>query len=1015
MVIPGIDVPPPDFRLAHLSDAEFEALVGSLPSTDVSRPWLEFALVHPSYLRSLGRQLRRRDPAAILLQALEQAGEAALNLSLVAMAVLDLDLATPAEANVVVQLARQSDPARLIAERYALATHAAYGREAEVQLSDRHAKTRWLKSIGSAFLGACSLHRFQNAHQLVTEVVDQSELTPRAIDSHKTVLQELASKRGLPHPIYSLIEASGPDHDRFFRVAVSVGRLRAEGKGTSKKLAEEAAAREILVRRMPGAANPAGVRARPERPGSSFHFGRLPAKERRSLEELAMGLAMPRSASSLARAFIHSSYAFENALRPEESNAALALLGSAVLNVWGTRLQLASLVGHGTGAPEVLTTSLWDVSVCAEAARAMGLRQHLLVGRGERNPSQRIVGEAFQALVGAMFAELGEPGTIAERLPEAVTVLRASFELGWLDPKTKLERRLRPSGIRIEYQQDERGPDHRKEYAARVTLASPQRNQSVRVKGTRWKASKTAAEKAAAATVLQALFADLSETDEGNLDRMEAEIQRLVARHECAVAPSSRSDVTEWFRRGALGTNFLKLERFQSFLAWTQLLDNLDEDDEEQLASFYRTCGESDVGIGRALVSEGSRSLLDWITGRGVDQSGLGVLETTEFRQLLDLAVLTRLSTSPNVPLKIRDEIENFALLERTHGRRIEVGRLPDMSILAVEGALPKALARLIDQRFGEGTGRSVSIGGHADEGLLQVTIRSTEGLLPEADPPQQEDTLFTFLRTALGILQVTNSEDVVEVTFRLPPEGETEGSRLLIAYLSPSRFSDPERFDIARVLHDLKNEVIAYGVSLRRWWESGREDTTKLALQYETGRHLDAAQGLASSLATLTSTLTPPRLEEIDFVLFLQEYLSRKILAIPATVRLVTPRTSIASLRVFTAPPYLLSILDNLIKNAVEAMPDGGDLRVDWAYEEGERKVILEISDTGAGMEPSQVAALQANAPIESTKPGGSALGIATVRGMVYRLGGDLDVSSSPEDGTRWTLTLPDLQESAP
>src|SRR6266540_5858716 len=179
-------------------------------------------------------------------------------------------------------------------------------------------------------------------------------------------------------------------------------------------------------------------------------------------------------------------------------------------------------------------------------------------------------------------------------------------------------------------------------------------------------------------------------------------------------------------------------------------------------------------------------------------------------------------------------------------------------------------------------------------------------------------------------------------------------------------------------------NEVVAFGASLRRWSEAAGDDAAMLALQYESARHLAAARGHASSLSTLTSSLSPPRLEELDFVLFLQEYLSQKILAIPPSVRLVTPRASLSSLHLVTAPGYLRSILDNLIKNAVEAMPDGGDLVIDWAFEVGERKVILEVSDTGEGMDPSQVAAVRGDAQVESTKREGSALGLATVRGMV-------------------------------
>ena len=644
------------------------------------------------------------------------------------VALLDLDLATPAEANVVVRLAGQRDPQRLIAEKFELSAHALYGRQAEAQLSNPHAGRKWVKTLGNAFLGASSLHRFENASHLVKEIIQVSELTPRTIDSHKTVLQELASKRGLPNPVYSTLEESGPDHDRMFRVAVVVGRLRAEGEGTSKKRAEEAAARELLVRRMPGARNPAAVKVLPERPSSTFQFSRLPPRARRDLEELAVRLTMPRSAASLSRAFLHSSYAFEKGLRPEESNGALALLGSAVLSVWATRLQLVSLVGPaGDGRPEVLTTSPWDLNACAAAAEAIGVRRYLLTGRGERVPNQRILGEAFQALAGALFAELGEPAAIAELLPEALTVLRASFELGWLDAKTELGRRLGPSGIHLEYRHDKRGPDHSKEYIGEVTLASPELGQSIRVMGTQWEASKTAAEKAAAAMVMRAVVADLSKADGSGADGMARELQTLVARQECAVAPTIRAEVTQWFRRGALGTIFLRRERFDSFLAWAQLLGQLAEDQVRHLERFYRTCRESDAEGGRVFISEGSRLVVDWVNGLGLDQPALELLQTAQFRDLLELATLTRLSAAPTVLLNIRDEVEGFALLERTHGRLIEIGRVPDANILGVEGALPLMLSRVMDRMFDEQPAPSLHIDGNlGDDTLLGSSASDT-------------------------------------------------------------------------------------------------------------------------------------------------------------------------------------------------------------------------------------------------------------------------------------------------
>lgn len=60
----------------------------------------------------------------------------------------------------------------------------------------------------------------------------------------KTSLQERASEMGLPVPVYE-VESTGPDHDRRFRATATVGTVVGHGVGTSKKIAEHAAAEQV--------------------------------------------------------------------------------------------------------------------------------------------------------------------------------------------------------------------------------------------------------------------------------------------------------------------------------------------------------------------------------------------------------------------------------------------------------------------------------------------------------------------------------------------------------------------------------------------------------------------------------------------------------------------------------------------------------------------------------------------------------------------------------------------------
>ena len=75
------------------------------------------------------------------------------------------------------------------------------------------------------------------------KAIDEQDLL---FHDYKTALQELAQGRGLPLPDYSVVDEVGPDHDKTFIVEVKVGKLAARGEGSSKKEAQQQAAKNAL-------------------------------------------------------------------------------------------------------------------------------------------------------------------------------------------------------------------------------------------------------------------------------------------------------------------------------------------------------------------------------------------------------------------------------------------------------------------------------------------------------------------------------------------------------------------------------------------------------------------------------------------------------------------------------------------------------------------------------------------------------------------------------------------------
>ncbi|MDE0546879.1 ribonuclease III [Microbacterium sp. C7(2022)] len=94
--------------------------------------------------------------------------------------------------------------------------------------------------FGSAYLSAGPEAASALVLRLVEPLLADPERYGAAMDP-KTSLQELAARRGVGAPTYS-VTASGPDHDRSFTATVTVGDVTGTGAGTSKKFAEMAAA-----------------------------------------------------------------------------------------------------------------------------------------------------------------------------------------------------------------------------------------------------------------------------------------------------------------------------------------------------------------------------------------------------------------------------------------------------------------------------------------------------------------------------------------------------------------------------------------------------------------------------------------------------------------------------------------------------------------------------------------------------------------------------------------------------
>jgi ribonuclease-3 len=191
-----------------------------------------------------------------------------------------------------------------------------------------------------------------------------------------------------------------------------------------------------------------------------------------------------------------------------ESNERLEFLGDAVLGWVVADLAYHRYSDLPEGALTGVRKGVVNALALAEVAVALGLGQHLLLGRGEDAAGGRekpsILSDALEALFGAVYVDGGPPAArqVIERLI-GPRLADTAARLDFLDYKSRLQELAVRHGAGVpEYRTRSEGPDHAKRFFSSVVIDG-------RVAGEGTGRSKKAAEQAAA----EAAGADLEAAD----------------------------------------------------------------------------------------------------------------------------------------------------------------------------------------------------------------------------------------------------------------------------------------------------------------------------------------------------------------------------------------------------------------------------------------------------------------------------------------------------------------------
>jgi len=205
-----------------------------------------------------------------------------------------------------------------------------------------------------------------------------------------------------------------------------------------------------------------------------------------------------------------------------------------------------------------------------------------------------------------------------------------------------------------------------------------------------------------------------------------------------------------------------------------------------------------------------------------------------------------------------------------------------------------------------------------------------------------------------------------------------------------------------SHVAHEVRNNLVPVSLytSLLRRRLSGRADDLEVLGKIESG--LTALDAMVHDMLNFTAD-REAKLLPLNVPALVDDVLSSLRPQFDAQgIQLIVDSPS--SLVVAADPEAVRRALLNLVLNAVDAMPHGGELVVTTVTcRDG---VEIEVADSGPGL--TDEAKRRAFEPFFTTKASGIGLGLAIVQRLIEAHGGGIGVCNCPEGGAAFTIRLP-------
>lgn len=211
----------------------------------------------------------------------------------------------------------------------------------------------------------------------------------------------------------------------------------------------------------------------------------------------------------------------------------------------------------------------------------------------------------------------------------------------------------------------------------------------------------------------------------------------------------------------------------------------------------------------------------------------------------------------------------------------------------------------------------------------------------------------------------------------------------------------------VARISHDLRN-ILTTATLVADRIEASRDPAVRRAAPKLVGALSRAVNLCESTLAFGKAEEPPPRLAPVALRALVAEVVETEKLSLPESAGIEFLIDVPGTLKVRADAEQLFRVLDNLIRNAVQALVATGQPgSIEIAATDGPEAVVLRIIDTGPGL-PQRARENLFTAFQGGARKGGTGLGLAIAAELVRGHGGRLELVRSDEAGTEFRILLP-------